>query len=280
MEGFSAVTQSIRPTIWGVVIFSTAIAMAADSAPNSQADPAADAAARQLHEQLEQLSVIRKQRAGEAAAHQRQLTQTHRQIDRLKSDLEASEKKLEDLGRNVADLESTRDKQQKLIAESTSALAAVSRTLLPLAQTLRARIDQGIGFRRSERLATIDNAIEGLKNDRPEPQSAGIRGLWTSLAEQAQLSLATQLWNEPVVMGDKRIHAYVARLGLVAQWMVSEDAQTIGVSGPGSAGQWKTDLDPATRLSVKKAMEILQQHTPPQIIAVPLLPASSAREAR
>jgi TolA-binding protein len=262
--------------IWGVMGLCGGALAAEPDAPN---DPR-NSTAQRIHDQIEKLSELRRQRAGLAAEHQRQLSQTHRQIDRLRSELSAAQAQLEQLQKSVTDQESALQGHRRMISDSTATLATMAKLARPLAESLRQRIEQGIPFRRAERLGAVNAALAGLGSDTPEAQSEGLAALWSALGETSQLATTLQMWNEPVTLGDRRIHAYQIRVGLVCQLLAGEDGETFAMAGPASAGQWKTDVDEASAQAIRAALSILQQRTPPRLTAIPLLPSgrSGARQ--
>ena len=123
-------------------------------------------------------------------------------------------------------------------------LAETSMHALAAASEVKQRIASGIPYKRAERLATIDDVIDGLKSDDPAGRGRAIQDFWTLYIEDLRLGRSIDLWNEPVLIdgGKLRKNSYQVRLGLIGQFFISEDGEIAGIAAMEQSHDWHTDL--------------------------------------
>ncbi|MEM9382972.1 MAG: DUF3450 family protein, partial [Planctomycetota bacterium] len=81
-----------------------------------------------------------------------------------------------------------------------------------------------------------------------------------------------ELSNESILLdgGDRRVHAWILRVGAVGSLFLSEDGEDAGLRGPGAREGWRTDLEDAERAAVRAAVAVARGRRRPALAPVPL----------
>jgi hypothetical protein len=231
---------------------------------------------------VEALQRLRDERLGLEAAHREETEALRRQVEALESDRQKA------AGGAASAREEARDLTERLAGARRSledlrrTLEALSRGAQPLAAAAALRIEGGIPFRRSERVAELRAAaslLEGAAADR----AAGLRRLLAFLDSEQPLLRSTEVWSAPVALdAHTTVHAYHLRIGLIGQAFVSEDGAVAGVPAKEPGREWLLDLPAARQEAVCAALRVLQRRKAPAISTFPvqLEAAAPAEEKR
>ena len=122
----------------------------------------------------------------------------------------------------------------------------------------------------AERIAAaVPGATALPTGDDPRATVRAIEALMTRAGDLLSTSRAIELTNEPVPLdgGDRRVHAWILRIGAVGTIFVSEDGEDVGVR-EGEA--WRTDLTADEREAVREAIAIARGRRRPALTPVPL----------
>lgn len=260
-----------RETGWRVAVVA-AVAMllvAAFVSPTSAAED--DEAARQMHQRIQELHQLLRQRQRERDQHEQRMQSLQAQVDRLERDhveaqqrRTAAEQQVTEAEAAVAELTEAR---QRLSDQFTDAATAGQ----PVAEAMEQRIATGVPFRRDERAETAAAAAEAMASGDALEQAEGVAALLSFAGEEFRLTRETRFWNDPATLDDnRRVHAYQARLGLVQQILISEDGTQTGAAAHTAERAWQLDLTQAQRRQIMGAAAILRQQEPPRLIDVPL----------
>ena len=189
-------------------------------------------------------------------------------VARLQDDLSAAEAGLESARRRRARIE----RELRFFAQAgDQADALLERMRTVGAEVLRgwreriAAIKSSVSEARSR---VADSVLSDLESTESTRRAAGLLALWDFLGEELQRAHSLEHRSEPVRIdgGRRRIHAFVARIGLVQEVFVSEDGRAVGVAGPKG---WQTDLTPQTASGIKVLVDLLRRSGHPRIVSVP-----------
>ncbi|MEM1452385.1 MAG: DUF3450 family protein [Planctomycetota bacterium] len=206
--------------------------------------------ARRVHELVDQLRAARQERA----ARERDQAAAIARLDAQVSDLRADLEDLERDGREAT------DDALELAAEIDAARA----------RSDRARAWIALARASAERIAAaVPGATALPTGDDPRATVRAIEALMTRAGDLLSTSRAIELTNEPVPLdgGDRRVHAWILRIGAVGTIFVSEDGEDVGVR-EGEA--WRTDLTADEREAVREAIAIARGRRRPALTPVPL----------
>jgi len=148
------------------------------------------------------------------------------------------------------------------------------------AERARARVAKGVSYRRSERVAQLNEIIDSLDASQPADQRiAALNAWWAFVGHEFQSARQVAVRNEAVLVdgGARRLHANVLRLGHVVEFWVSEDGQTVGW-GPLPTSDdvtWNLELGTDARAGAQSAVAVARRKEEPRLVAVPV-PASPA----
>ncbi|MFW6032926.1 MAG: DUF3450 family protein [Phycisphaeraceae bacterium] len=246
------------------------VSIAADAAPAQPAGDAESQLAREIRQTISELHDLRRARLAEAASHRSAVDALERQIDRLETDLSrigkdaaAQEQAVADLRTRRQELEQSADAASELVTHAAEAAA-------PVAAAIEQRVSEGIPFEKAPRRSRAEAIAAGLDEPGLMEQSAALTDLWSMLDAEFRLAGGRDLWNEPVrLQQGRRVHAYQVRLGLIGQWFVSEDRQTLGLAAPGRDQPWLLKLPGAWQTPLREAVGILREQRPPGLTPVP-----------
>ena len=166
-------------------------------------------------------------------------------------------------------LEALRERKvaaDEAIAEHRYQLAQAVTIAREVADRLHARITAGIPHEREARLASVADAKSALAAEEPAKQAAAIRQLLQIYYSELRLLNTVQVSHAMAAVGeDREKHATFIRLGLAANYFVTEDGSTAGIAG----AEWRL-ADSATQARIAEMLAILQKQKPPRILNVPL----------
>lgn len=226
--------------------------------------------ARKVHEAVEKIAAMRMERLSLQQGYREQLSEIETQTERLQGELGKTEAKVSEEQRTVNALETQAEQDKKIWQIAKDLLHQASGSSVRALEVVKKRVTSGIPYQRRERLRQIEQILGGLRSADIKTLAAALHDGCRFFAEELRLGRTITLWNEPVTMEDGRWqkHAYQVRLGLVNQFFISEDGQTICLAAQIPNQDWQAaDLIQAQQLQA--ILAILQRRRPPQVISVP-----------
>jgi hypothetical protein len=229
------------------------------------------ALAKQIRDKIEALHQMRAKRLVEHQSHRDRLAQVDRQIQRLQEDKSRVQKLVKANFTSVQALkqEAKTSDSERIAAELL--LADMAKEALPLALRCQARIQNGIPFLKEDRGARIDGIVQDLKGSSVLKQGRALVEFFSLAGEELRHARGIEFWNSQLQVDQQKIHAYVARFGLVNQIYISEDGRDMGVFDPKAKGSWRRDLSKDEKNQLLIALQTLQGRRPPEISPLPFL---------
>lgn len=236
------------------------------------AEPSArDTLARGIQDAVEQVHAVRAERLRLERDREERTKQLDAQIRRLRENLA-------DVERVAAERQLALDASETQAAPHRAMAASASRRLADSvraaargAERMRARVAAGIAFRREERLAALDALLQRLRGA-DAPDAARAAEAWLDFAAgELRLARTLELVHEPVLYagGERRAHAALARIGLVASFFVSEERTVSAWSGLGTS-DWIVVPEDAERERLAQALDVMERRRAPQWTPLPV----------
>jgi hypothetical protein len=131
------------------------------------------------------------------------------------------------------------------------------------------RVQDGLLHDRAERVQALQRAGRLLASDEAAEQAEGIDRFLSLAEEDLRLASTIAIENRVVRLegGRRETNAYVARVGLVSEFFVSEDRADVGLSVPGTV-EWQS-VDGEERRPLERAVGILRGRHAPELVSVP-----------
>ncbi|MFA9480141.1 DUF3450 family protein [Phycisphaerales bacterium AB-hyl4] len=231
----------------------------------------ADAVARRIAERVAELESLRAEARAERSQRAGERDALAEQVDRLQHDLRTAEAEVGELNDELEQLREQRVGVDDERAALADALDTLTGTVSASASALEAAIANGVPSGREPRRAAVQRVSEALGDvDASATQRIDALATFVDFAsEELQRVDQRELRNERVAVGDRQMHAFIYRLGLVTEGFVSEDGSAVGVFDPG-AGDWRLDVSgEAERLQA--VIDTMRERQPPAILAVPII---------
>ncbi len=238
--------------------------------------------AHKIHETVEAIHAVRLERLRLQEQHESNVGEIERQIERLRDDLEKTDaavrEEAEKLHAVKAQVE--QDKRAKRAAELL--VSQVAASVLDAAGRMAKRVSAGIPYRKPQRQEQIGRVVEELGDSDLLVQADALTDYFSFCAEELRLAGSVHLWNEPVLLdgGKRQTHTYQVRLGLVNQFFVSEDGETVGLAARRTDREWDLQVDRSRRRQLRVILDVLQQRRPPEIVPVPCAASAVRRAAK
>jgi len=238
-------------------------------------EPPADQLARDLRAKAAELQQLRVQRRAEAEQHDRDAASVRTQIGRLATEAEAvrgevaaAEQRVEQQDRDLARHRAEADAAEAGIRAVAGSVATLARSLggraasgvpsvQPTAGRWAAQADR-LGGERVADLADLADAIAAT-HEMVGRHLAGHR--------------ARSIENRVVDLAGAGVadHAYVLRLGSIAEVFITEDGRVSGVAAREAGRAWQTPLREPVHERVEQAVSVARQQSPPRLVDVPLV---------
>jgi hypothetical protein len=229
-----------------------------------------DELAIQLKETIAKKNEVRVRRTALVKEHDEALASLGTQIEEAKRETDQLEQRLKAASKRRG----SESPQKETLEPDLGAarvldwIASQRRAALPVAHRLVTRMEGEVSHDKKERLERARKVVAQLEADGEDAQIEGLSALWSLLASEARLGRSVELRNEPVELGsDRRINAYVLRVGRVLVAFVEEGGGAIGVATPKG---WNTDLDNGARRAIASAVDVLRRRQPPALLALPV----------
>ena len=228
--------------------------------------------AERIRTQVERIQETRGEFLAARQDHAAAMARIDAQIRTLEENRERLQVEAAGERKQAAELESELGRERDALAGARAGLTVMAGSVRPIAQRMALRISSGIPHRRDERAAEFVEVDRILSLGDDKENARALLRFWDAVAEELRLLKTRQLTNGEVPLGDGRTkHAYVARLGLVNEWFVSEDGETVGIAARRAAEPWRLVTDPVDRERIVHALQMLQQRRPPRVELLPFL---------
>lgn len=160
-----------------------------------------------------------------------------RSLAAQQGDLEATERRerlrVERLEKDLADLR-TETADVGLAAE---ALSPVTESVMA---ELNRQIEQGIAFKKGERLAALSDIRDGLEAGSLSAPRA-INRLWRFVEDEMRLTRENGLYSQIIQLDGEDVLADVAKIGTVALYFTTKDGR-VGMASESAPGQWQFEV--------------------------------------
>jgi len=235
-------------------------------------EPPADQLARDLRAKAAELQQLRVQRRAEAEQHDRDAASVRTQIDRLATEAEAvrgevaaAEQRVEQQDRDLARHRAEADAAEAGIRAVAGSAATLARSLggraaagVPSVQQTAGRWAEQADRLGGESVADLADAI-----------AATHEMVGRHLAGHRARSIENRVVD--LVGAGVADHAYVLRLGSIAEVFITEDGRVSGVAAREAGRAWHTPLREPGHERVEQAVSVARQQSPPRLVDVPLV---------
>ena len=119
--------------------------------------------------------------------------------------------------------ESHEKRVEKLSAEDTQ-IAVLTPAVLESIGILKMKMQQGIPFKRDERIAELDRLIRQIDEKLLHPVNAFAR-LWDQTEDEFRLARESGMYKQVVTLDGKEVLADVIRVGMVAMYVQTKDGK-------------------------------------------------------
>lgn len=196
----------------------------------------APAFAGDVTEQARQLATLRAEveaLSAQLTLEQEDLSSRLRAVDAQRTDLEVQVRR-EELRLQQLDQAAQEQRQAVLAASAAGDVLrpALAESFAAIAQS----IEQGLPYRRDERLQALTDLRAQLDQGLLPPQQAAAR-LWALVEDERRLAREHAIDRQVVVLDGQEVLVRVARLGMVALLFSAEDGR-VGWAERGSDGAW------------------------------------------
>lgn len=254
----------------------------ADNAGLTQADEAARAElARQIEARLTALHAARQQRLAESARQQAQLATINERVARLQRELAEATAQRDELDAACHTLDQRHAGLTADIASRRQLIADLAARVQPVVVRFRQRVVAGVAWHRGARLDALDQIATLLAGSDTLMQADGLCRFLD--VARSDLIAAGEIHrdNQAVpVDADRIVHAWVLRVGLVGEWYVAEDGDTVGYTLTGDNGEWtRVDTTDPQRASIVTALDTAAGKSPPAFIQLRLRAGGTAESA-
>lgn len=282
-----------RTAVCAATFLATVSLVARPTLGDESSASAGDAArsAVQIHELVEQLQSVRRERRDADEQLREALARTDRQIATLQAQVAESERAVAEQRAEIAALDAAIAADKQTSAAAGAWIAGVADRIAPVADRARRRIERSAAGDAAVRASDLSDALTLLgdgddgdgDNNRGDPQrrGEGADDVLRILGEGWLAARTVSVTNEPIVLdaGQRSQHAWVYRLGLVSKAFVSEDGQTVGLWSGEPSSPWRVDLTEQQREQVRALFEIVRERQPPAVVPAPIFRAASSSPA-
>jgi len=193
-------------------------------------------------------------------------------IERLEADLAEVRSATTDLETRIEQRRSTLDELESESNDATRRVETVADLAAKLARSLAERARRGIPLIRqaADRLAGMADALDSAEATAQADAIADLHALLGDYVQgHRQRSIENRLIDLPG--GDIAKHAYVVRLGSIAEAFVTEDGGQSGIASREPGQAWESPVSASTHAQLLALVAMLREQSPPRLIQVPLL---------
>lgn len=135
--------------------------------------------------------------------------------------------------RRVEQLDQAVAKQKEETAQAATSATGLPPVIRKTLNDLRTQVAAGIPFRKSERLAALDEIEDQLTQGMLPPQKVAAR-LWQHIEDELRLTRENGVYQQTITLGPEDVLVDIARLGMVAIYFRTTDGR-VGYARPAGA---------------------------------------------
>ena len=223
-----------------------------------------------LQDKIEKSHALRAAAMAERQVLQDDINQVKRQVEQLTLDKERLATEIEKLKSRQSILNSQLIQKKNHFQESVLILNRAANHALGLVGNLQKRIGSGIAYHKQNRLDRLETISLELEKPKSASKADALSELSNFVDQEFQLARSVQIWNAPVILPDQREkHAWLYRMGLVNQALVTEDGEHHAITDRSGAKSWVFELNPEQVEQLTLGLGVLQRRKEPQITLLP-----------
>ncbi len=161
-------------------------------------------------------------------------------------------------GLRLKQLEQLVAKHRDRVRRADARQGSLKPAVLAAIQEVRAKVQAGLPFRTSERLAELDKLHDEVSQDVIE-SSVGVVRLWSRVEDELRLGRENGLYQQVITVGGEEILADIARVGMVMLFFQTADGRTGHAVQEDGAWTWKVYQDPESLAQVNTLFESLKK---------------------
>jgi len=263
-------TQRPRQT----ALLVSALILASVSGAAGQADDPStrQATARQIRHAVAELQALQQRIRRERTDHQQAMRQLDQQIDRLEGDVERLRGEVAALQRDAEQQRATLAEHEQAASEADRRRAAAVERTTTLIQTLAQRARIGVPSIRDLADRMMQHASDLRRAESPADQAGAVESAHDFLGDYLQSHRKRSITNRRLNLPQPGVarHAYVARLGSIAEVYLTEDGRVAGAAARSPERRWRAPLDQPRHGQVRGVIGVLREKRPPRLLNVPL----------
>jgi len=234
----------------------------------SGAEP--DNAIWDIYDKLEKSHALGTAATAEQQVLQDDINQVKRQVGQLTLDKQRLISEIEKLKKRQSELQSQFSQKNILFQESRQSLNRAAQNALWLVGNLQKRIGSGIAYQKQNRLGKLETISLALGDPNTAPKADALSELSKFVDQEFQLARSVQIWTAPVILPDQREkHAWLYRMGLVNQALVTEDGEHHAIADRLGSKAWVFKLTAEQVEQLTLGLSVLQKRQRPQITLLP-----------
>jgi len=224
----------------------------------------------EIHDKIEKSHALGAAAMAERQVLQDEIDQVKRQVGQLTLDKQRLISEIEKLKNRQSELHSRLSQKRIHFQESRQSLNRAAKNALGLVGNLQKRIGSGIAYQKQNRLDTLETISLALGDPNTAPKADALSELSKFVDQEFQLARSVQIWNAPVILPDQREkHAWLYRIGLVNQVLVTEDGEHHAIADRSGKKSWVFELNPEQVEQLTLGLGVLQRRKEPQITLLP-----------
>ena len=274
--------MSMKPKTNKIILFTLVCVFAAsfflNPLPINAAEP--DNTIWNIHDKIEKSHVLRAAATAERQVLRDEVNQVKGQVKQLTLDKQRLTLEIEKLKNRQSELSRQLSQRKIHFQESRQGLNHTAQNALGLVENLQKRIRSGIAYQKQNRLGTLEAISRDLGDPRAASQANALSELSKFVDQEFQLARSVQIWNAPVKLPDQREkHAWLYRMGLVNQALVTEDGEHHAIADRSENKSWVFELTAEQVEQLTLGLSVLQKRKEPQITLLPFHVQNQKRES-
>lgn len=139
--------------------------------------------------------------------------------------------------RRIAQLRAQAEKKREALAEQNVEADEIRPAVDASMSAVRERIEEGLPFKRSERLKAVDEIEDKMARGLLSPQKASVQ-LWSLVEDELRLTRENGLYKQVITLDGQEMLVEVARLGMVGMYFRADDGRVGQVRLTGEDWEW------------------------------------------
>jgi len=261
--------------VWPLCAVLAGLCASAGAAAGSRAELAAA-----IRDRLAALQQLQRAAAAEREVHEREREPVQRQIERLERDVQRVRGEVQTLRADVECKRARLGEREQTADRAAAQVGAAAGRAADLAEALHRRSRRGIPSVQ-QLSGRLEDLAEPLPGDGAADRAEAVVALHEFVGDYLQSHRDRSIGNREVGMSEPGVarHAYVVRLGSVAELYLTEDGRTAGLAARQEGERWRSPLDAGRHERVSRVVAVLRDRAAPRLIETPVaLPAAEGAE--